>query len=139
MKRCLLIWLLRQLNRLLQVLGLRLVEGAYRLRVRGREGSEMDKKFIVETVPLLVAAERVPTKYRIDFAGASEVPNIEIPYASLEPRVQTFAVPGEYVATAGLYDQNDVLIGQVISTIFTVATGQTVSVNAVSGLRVEEA
>ena len=97
----------------------------------------MDKRFIVEVTPLLVGVERRPTKYRIDFAGASEVPNIEIPYELLEPRVQTFAVAGEYVATAGLYDQNDVLIGQVISTIFTVSSGETISVNAVSGLRVE--
>jgi hypothetical protein len=100
----------------------------------------MDKKFTIATVPVVVAVNRVPTLYRIDFTGASEIPNITIPADSLEPRVATFGVAGDYVATAGLYDQDGALLGTTASVSFTVVIApETKEVNAVASLSVSDA
>lgn len=99
----------------------------------------MDKRFTIQTTPVLVKADRVPTLYRIDFTVASEVPNVEIPYGSLEARVVTFNIAGSYKATAGLYDQDGGLLGSVAEVEFTIETPGEKSVNAVSGLTAESA
>lgn len=101
----------------------------------------MDKKFTIATVPVKVDASRVPGVYRIDFTGAATNPDaVEIPYdAADKSRVVTFPVAGDYVATAGLYDANGVLLGTTSSVSFNVANGgDTKEVNAVSGVTIED-
>lgn len=98
----------------------------------------MDKKFTIQTAPVLVEASRVPTLYRIDFTVEAEVANVEIAYDALEPKTVTFGIAGNYKATAGLYDQDGKLLGSVAEVSFTVEIpGETREVNAVSGLTVE--
>lgn len=100
----------------------------------------MDKKFTIQTAPVLVDATRVPTLYRIDFTVEAEVANVEIAYDALEPKVVTFGIAGNYTATAGLYDQDGKLMGNVAVVDFTIEIpGETREVNAVSGLSVENA
>jgi hypothetical protein len=98
----------------------------------------MDKIFTISTTPVLVAVDRVPTSYRVDFTGPAEVPSLSIPYDSLEARTQTFAVAGSYVAVAGLLDQDGNLLGSTSSVAFEVGpeVPATKEVNAVGGITV---
>jgi hypothetical protein len=97
----------------------------------------MDKRFTIQTTPVLVDAIRVPTLYRVDFSGPAEVASIEIPYDALEPRVASFAVAGDYNVLAGLYDADGKLMGSTASENFHVDAGDQVSVNAVEAITVE--
>lgn len=131
---------IRLVNSLLCKIGLKIVFGVLAFReYKGR--SKMNKQFNITTVPLVVSETVKAKEYRIDFSGPVAVDSVRIPYSdTVEPVKVDFAVGGSYSATAGLYDENDVLIGSLRNADFTVdATGGSKSVNVVGDFTVTDA
>lgn len=98
------------------------------------------KKFTISTEDVTVPSDRTPTVYRIDFSGPAPVDSVEIAYDHPEPHSVevTFAVDGDYIARAGLYDQDDLLLGKVVEASFTSTATETKVVKGTSTLTVEE-
>jgi len=101
----------------------------------------MAKKVLaISLVPVVVDVSVDPKEYRIDFSGPAAVESVRIPYGSNAPATVEFAVDGDYVATAGLYDVNDVLVGLTSSFSFsTVTIPVTKTVDGVGEITVSDA
>lgn len=107
-----------------------------RLRVRNIRGCSMDKLFqISTTVQSIPGAE--PDHYHIEVTGP-EPKSVDIPYGNTMPETTiTFAVAGDYVATATLIGEDDQQIGGSSQALFNVQAPP-VDVNVVSGLVVTD-
>ena len=126
--------LVRLVNRLLYVLGVKLVFGVSGIRVSEGDCDMSVKVMNLTTTVMVVPVSVSPKEYRIDFTGAAAVESVRIPYSdTVAPVKVDFPVEGNYSATAGLYDSADVLLGSAHNADFVVGpSGETKEINVVA-------